>query len=707
MTNYIADLDALIWHGNADAMAISADLSLRDALEEARSSSAEWIVLVWKDPVTGEISYYAFRYDEFEALATGDPAQLAQSVEDVMEGRKWTCSGVTRDRSLVGNWAGVSGPAARRVVDLGMSGEIRKIGEIRDATALHEEQSYDLPDYFDDLLGLEPVGAAGNVEKELATSHPAAFEGIDPALSPQDYTRSDDMEPPRSAYGLLDCPDEVKPMTEFVVTVGLAENPTPGVIGGPMHRPDWSVGDYELSITLKYDGFLLKAGEVNQVALDVTAHEPYPTKKLHLTAVAGESFKLGRSLLAEYSVEGQLIGSATRTIIVRDDVREGIPARPAGGFDLSMPPGIPTPDMTISITQGNTVGDSRLVWSVLTPHKTIDTTLPEDEGKYKLDIGSTPEEWARDLMNAINAYPVDKPLESMMFGNGKEIRHRIPLWVQRKLLELSKLVDDPERLRPSVFIVSDEPYIPWELAYLKLEVPNRKEEFLGAAFVVGRWVHGHEEVDGTRVPAYPPPIQVKVGKMAVVSGDYSGTKMFGVLEGAEEEAKQLVAGGAVHVNADSQLADWLSKRATVDAIHFAVHGKWSTGGWQNGIVLVDGTTLTSKEIMGVTLARRPFVFLNACQLGQGEKVLGDYGGIARAFLDAGASGVVSALWNIDDKEAKDLALDFYDQAKSGQVNPAEIFRKRRSSFRDGARSKLALAYQFFGHPHLHVMLNLS
>jgi CHAT domain-containing protein len=245
---------------------------------------------------------------------------------------------------------------------------------------------------------------------------------------------------------------------------------------------------------------------------------------------------------------------------------------------------------------------------------------------------------------------------------------------------------------------------------LKLDLPGhlpgQSEDFLGSAFAVGRWVHGAEDVDGHRVPPYPPPTEVLVGNMAVVSGHYN-TKYWNALEGAEQEAGELVASyHAVPVNADGDLATWLSQQGATDAIHFAVHGKWSASGGQDGIILVDGTALTSKEIRGITLTNKPFVFLNACQLGQGEKILGDYGGIAKAFLDAGAAGVVAALWNVDDKEAKKLALGFYEQAKSTQVCPAEIFRKLRSSFEKDMHSKLALAYQYFGHPQMRMMLNL-
>jgi len=557
--------------------------------------------------------------------------------------------------------------------------------------------------------GSEDGGSEDSGSEDSGWEDSAAAEGEDiAAMRPDPATAGDNgADPPRKAYALLDCPDEVEPLVEFRVVVGLSKHPTPGVSGGPLRRPDSSTGSYTLTVKLLYDGFMLRSGEQSKVTLQVTADDPYPQAHLHMTAVAAPQFKSLRTLLAEYSIDGQLIGSAARAIVVSDSPAAGVSANVTRGFDLSMPPGVPTPDMTISIVKGNTVGDDRLVWSVLSPHGGIDLTPPANDDDLKSDIGSAPDEWARSLMNAINASPADRPLGPMLRGRGVEIRRKIPVWVRRKLKDLAELFAVSGRGSATVFVVSDEPNVPWELAYLKLGGSEAEENFLGAEFVVGRWIRGYEDVNGDRVPAYPPPTEHAIDSMAVVSGDYSRTKNWEALKGAEEEASELASVyRAESVNADGKLATWLTESANVAAIHFAVHGKWSVGSGQDGIVLIDGTMLTPTEVLGARLDHRPFVFLNACQLGQGEQTLGDYGGMAAAFLEAGASGVIAALWNVNDTEAKKLALDFYAQAGSGTVLPGALFREQRGEFEKNTQSKLSLAYQFFGHPHMRLKLNV-
>lgn len=308
-------------------------------------------------------------------------------------------------------------------------------------------------------------------------------------------------------------------------------------------------------------------------------------------------------------------------------------------------------------------------------------------------------------MNSVNANPDGSPLKLLMIGTGKRIKKNMPVWVQKNLLELSRL---PDVQRPTVLIVSSEPSIPWELAYLRLGEREGNKDFLGAFFVVGRWVFGQKDIDtGKQIPEYPPPMSVHVQSMAVISGDYSKTKHWNALKGAEEEAAGLVKTyGATSVTADRQLATWLDEHPNVDLIHFAVHGKWDLTGSQSGIVLVDGGVLKPDVVMGITFQKKPFVFLNACQLGQGEETLGDYGGIAEAFLEAGAAGVVAALWNVDDRKAKELAEEFYKTVKTTETEPGELFRRERSGFWEDTKSKLFLAYQFFGHPRLRMKLNL-
>jgi CHAT domain-containing protein len=107
------------------------------------------------------------------------------------------------------------------------------------------------------------------------------------------------------------------------------------------------------------------------------------------------------------------------------------------------------------------------------------------------------------------------------------------------------------------------------------------------------------------------------------------------------------------------------------------------------------------HVKGSDLRAAPFVFLNACQVGQGQQILGDYAGLAEAFLYAGASAVVAPLWSVKDDVARTIALEFYQQVLGGDARPADVLREARRRFTETATpSGTYLAYQFFGHPAL-------
>jgi CHAT domain-containing protein len=187
--------------------------------------------------------------------------------------------------------------------------------------------------------------------------------------------------------------------------------------------------------------------------------------------------------------------------------------------------------------------------------------------------------------------------------------------------------------------------------------------------------------------------------MAVVSGDYRPP-----LEEASQEAADLIgAFSAQRVEAKMDpLIGFLQEIGGSDVLHFAIHGSYDGGSGEGGLVLADGEVLEPTSVRGLEFASKPFVFLNVCQLGAGEALLGDYAGMSGAFVHAGASGVVAPLWSIGDSSAREIAKSFYDGSRSvGGVSPAEYLRAQRASA-GGADLRTHIAYQFHGHPSMRV-----
>jgi hypothetical protein len=93
-------------------------------------------------------------------------------------------------------------------------------------------------------------------------------------------------------------------------------------------------------------------------------------------------------------------------------------------------------------------------------------------------------------------------------------------------------------------------------------------------------------------------------------------------------------------------------------------------------------------------------------IGIGGELLGDMGGFPGNCLKGGFGGVLGALWEVDDRVAKDVALEFWRRAMpaSGKPEPvAAILRDLRAKYVvDPATVPIAtyLAYVYYGHPRL-------
>ncbi len=494
-------------------------------------------------------------------------------------------------------------------------------------------------------------------------------------------------------YARLSCPDAVVVDTAFDVVVGLAPQPDQRVVGEAMTRPPTSVGAYTITIQLVADGMrLAEPTGTWRVDLPVTADEPYPAATVRLVPDPTDQPITATSIRAMYSVDGSPIGLAVRSVaIVRSaDLMERAPVAvaPAPGVDLALPSGQVAPDLTVRIERAESQQSGRLLVQLLAADPAIDTP----DAPVLIDIGGDPAADLRRIINEMTEVEGRPTQYVALRGIGLAIADQLPIEFWNVLAEVAARVGRA----PTILFLSAEPYVPWELAVVDPPLDPDLPPFLAAQATVGRWLLGQ------RRPPLPPPMSVSVGGFAAVSGVYQLPGWQRLFD-AEAEAADLVrVHQATPVDATTLgILDLLRGRPAADVIHFAVHGTYEAEQAMDGLILVDGSALDALAVRGTPLHGHPFVFLNACQVGRGNQLLGDHAGLAAAFLFAGAAGVIAPLWQIDDRIARDIAIRFYERALRGEA-PAEILRTERAAFRDTPEttSSTYLAYQFFGHPGL-------
>ena len=535
------------------------------------------------------------------------------------------------------------------------------------------------------------TGAAGTVAAG-ASGTAAAGSGA-AAASPPSAASIDDRDPPRSAYARLSCPDAVVAEIPFGVVVGLAEQLDRRVFGDTLLRPESSHGPYTMTIQLIADGMRLARSDATwRVDLPVTADEPYPAVTIDLVPDAQDEPVRASSIRAMYSIDGNPIGLAIRSVAIvrtKELIAAAPTPAPAPGVDLALPSGQVAPDLTVRIERAGPGSGGRLLFQMLAADPSIDTP----DAALPVDIGEEPAADLQQISGEMQAVEGRPTQFAAMRGIALTIADRMPLEFWNVLRAVAAL--HPERA-PTILFLSAEPYVPWELALVDPPLDATLPPFLSAQATVGRWVLGQ------RRPPLPPPMTLTVKGLAAVSGIYELPGWQRLLS-AEAEAADLVNDHrAAPIDADTAaVLDLLRGKPAADVIHFAVHGTSDAAPDQDGLVLVDGTTLDPLVVLGTPLHGRPFVFLNACQVAQGDQLLGDQAGLAAAFLSAGASAVIAPLWSIDDELARQIAARFYQRALHGDP-PAEIMRTERAAFLDDPAtvSSTYMAYQYFGHPGL-------
>ena len=255
---------------------------------------------------------------------------------------------------------------------------------------------------------------------------------------------------------------------------------------------------------------------------------------------------------------------------------------------------------------------------------------------------------------------------------------------------------DAGRLPTEIAIISEEPFIPWELM-----VPNRrkngqpdKREPLGVEFRVGRWIPGD---------VVSPLQRISLRDSYVIAPKYDGRMALPFSQSEEDLVLQMFPGDPIKPATFEHMQETLKSRGR-SLVHFVCHGKDDASGLQT-IYLEQKEELSSAAVvgmdMGTTFAdERPFVFLNACEVGRGTASLVGVGGFAKAFIDLGASGVIAPLWSVKDEIAHKVAEEFYNGIQAEPDTPlVEILRRiRAKAYDSNAAEDTYAAYSFYGDP---------
>jgi hypothetical protein len=408
-------------------------------------------------------------------------------------------------------------------------------------------------------------------------------------------------------------------------------------------------------------------------------------------------------LRANFYLDNRWCGEGARNLDIRRDaavdpiVKIPKPDMPAWRKALRLEPGATPPDLIVRI-QGTT-GSGEYVWSCLSPHLTL--PAPVDLKAATMSLGTDAETYVRNLFKPYASIPLGRLAIAQIEGVGQGIYRSTPDIFKDAYWAVWKAATEGHFAFDTVQIVTDEPYIPWELMRIadRDRGPEVAPEFLAIRHSVGRWLASKSSRLTQRV---------RVNATAVAASDYSTVAAVAQkLPWAALEKNFLVERfetAPVELKSGPVL-DFL-EGGQAQAVHFACHGRMSiTNPLASQLILEDTPDdlqppmIDRDEVRDKGLGRmHPLVFLNACEVGGAAASLSLVAGFPAAFLGAGAAAVISPLWVVNDERAKQIAELFYEQAfAEDPVALGDVLRKVRARWRD-EKHLTYLAYVLYGDP---------
>jgi len=273
---------------------------------------------------------------------------------------------------------------------------------------------------------------------------------------------------------------------------------------------------------------------------------------------------------------------------------------------------------------------------------------------------------------------------------------------------LQKILWERRAQFDSIQVVSNEPFIPWELVHLR--EPGKKgmpaETLHLAQMGVVRWP------EGAGKNGWPPQkLRMRKSQIKYVIPEYPLSN-YQLPEALEERSFLQKTFDAVAVTPESgEVRKIISQPGQFDVLHFACHGGAELGDISASSLLMQGRMdngqYVADKLSQTTVSQfcnlggedgSPMIVLNACQTGRAGYTLTRIGGFANALLMGGAGAFIGASWSIGDHPAFVFTETLYRQLQSGVLLSAAAKEAREAA--RSAGDATWLAYVVYGHPHL-------
>lgn len=469
-------------------------------------------------------------------------------------------------------------------------------------------------------------------------------------------------------------------------TAGLSDRPDPDADEQSPLSQLFPGADETLLVIVSAEGATIDAPAFAPLRFDLTAEHQFVAR------VAPDAERV--VLRASYLYRNKPVGHIVRSVPLHEDAAARVmhaPARQGRAMltrSLASDEDIAELDLVLFVQKS---GPGHLSWQAYVPAQ------DRVYGPFSTESGDT-QQFAKQLAGLRGQYgDASSGAMEELAVTGQSITKLIPAEIMRDALVPALAGAEP----PAILIMTDEPFIPWELARLSpTQLNGRPRAFLGGVARIGRWWTGA----GLPGPASSRSIE---HLSAVAATQYATHLTVVTLPFAKAERDWLsTTYKEIAIQVEAQYPDietWLdtAPRRRGHLGHIALHGFSDAQANVHGMILGDGKVLTPNRLAGEfdegDTPRFEVLFLNACQVGTAGERLGRIEGFPGALLSGGATAFIGPLWEVQDSVAERVAEQFYTRVLGGGEEVGEALRQLRSS---SGGSITPWAYLFYGHPRL-------
>jgi len=385
-----------------------------------------------------------------------------------------------------------------------------------------------------------------------------------------------------------------------------------------------------------------------------------------------------RNLSVEFYQDGTLIGRAILKIIVKkkkEPVNENLSSTSVNVLSQF---GATRLDATLRIIRY----DQDFFFSLFTPRAKA--------------VVSQHALFGKTTVNMPTVHKLEKAIEDTIFDRSN------PQAALERLKELGAQIYSyiPKQIRQTIHSISPnylmietgDLLVPWELA------------FDGDDFLCSKYCLGKRVFDETR-DFRPPPscIGKKILDVIFIGASPQNVPEISIKDELDlfnlyAQTKRINLKKVVEPNATKlNVLEILNQG---DLIHFTCHGHFEQSDPLESALLLSDDILTADEIDDMEMTSWPLIFANACSTGAiSDKIVG-IGGIARAFLEAGALAFLGPLFEIPDDIAIEFAKEFYNNLLYNNENLGTAILNTRRKLREQFGGAFWAIFSLYGDPTL-------